>query len=371
MRIGIDYTVALKQAGGIGRITRGLIEAIAALDHENQYLLLAARDAPPLPALGNNFTSRRMPFSERSLNILWHRLHLPLTIEQFAGALDVFHAPNFSLPPVRAARSLVTIHDLTFLHYPQGAVPSLRHFLSQSVPSAARRAAHIIADSQATKDDLMEWLKLPADKISVVYAGVDERFRPVRDEAQLRAVRERYGLHRPFILGLGTLEPRKNFVGLMRAFAEMQQSHPLGHELIIAGTRGWLYEPIEAAARSAKSVRLLGYVDEADLPALYSLASVFCLPSYYEGFGIPCVEAMACGTPVVCSNRPCLPEIVGDAGLSVEPDDRQALADALLTVLNDTTPKQQLIQRGFARAKEFPWSRAARHLLDVYCAEGE
>jgi glycosyltransferase involved in cell wall biosynthesis len=363
MRLAIDYTAAAKQGGGIGRITRGLLAGVAALDPDNQYILLTARDAPQVTPPAVNFTTRIIPLPERALDILWHRAHVPLQIETFTGAIDVFHAPNFSLPPSRAPRRLVTIHDLTFLRYPDGAVPSLRQFLSRSVPYAARHATHLIADSHATKDDLMEWLKLPAEKISVVYAGVDERFRPVTDEAQRNAVRAKYKLERPFILGLGTLEPRKNFVGLMQAFARAQLPD---HELVIVGKRGWLYEPIVAQAQATKNVRLLGFADDADLPTLYSLASAYGLPSHYEGFGIPCIEAMACGTPVICSNRPCLPEIVGEAALMVAPADVDALADALQKVVNDAMLRQTLVQRGFVRAKEFPWSRGARDLWRVY-----
>jgi glycosyltransferase involved in cell wall biosynthesis len=366
MRIAIDYTAAAKQGGGIGRLTRGLLGGVAALDPHNQYLCLVARDAPRGAPLAKNFTTLPLPLPERALNILWHRLRVPLNIEIFAGAVDVFHAPNFSLPPSRAARRLVTLHDLTFLRYPDGAAPSLRQFLSHSVPHAARHATRIIADSQATKDDLIEWLKLPAEKISVVYAGVDERFQPITDEAQRNTVRAKYQLKRPFILGVGTLEPRKNYVGLMQAFARAQLPD---HELLIAGGRGWLYEPIISAAQTTPRVRLLGFVDDADLPTLYSLASAYCLPSHYEGFGIPCIEAMACGTPVVCSNRPCLPEIVGDAALMVAPDELEGLAAALQNIVNDVVLRQTLIQRGFARAKEFPWSRGARDLWEIYTNE--
>jgi glycosyltransferase involved in cell wall biosynthesis len=341
-----------------------LIEALAELDPVNEYVLLAARGTSHAAPLGANFKSRRLPLPERALNILWHRLRVPLPVEALAGTdWDLFHAPNFTLPPTRAARRVVTIHDLTFLRYPQGAVPSLRSFLLDATPRAARRATRIIADSQATKDDLVEWLHVDDAKISVVYAGVDARFQPVTDNTLLESVRSKYGFTHPFILGLGTLEPRKNFTGLIRAFGA---AHLPDHELVIAGRPGWLYESIAAAARATPGVRLLGYAQEADLPALYTLASAFCLPSYYEGFGIPCIEAMACGTPVVCSDRPCLPEIVGEAAVRVPPDDTEALAGALERLVLDTAFRQDLITRGHERARAFPWSRGASALLRAY-----
>src|SRR5438132_4599278 len=178
MRIGIDFTVGLKQAGGIGRLTRGLIAGLAQLDCANEYTLLYAADARPGDIPGQNFHWQRLPFSERALNIAWHRAHLPLYIERFCGALDVFHAPNFTLPPSHAPARLVTVHDLTFLRYPEGAQPSLRRFLLNVVPRAARQASHVIADSKSTRDDLLDWLKLPADKISVVCAGLHETCHP-------------------------------------------------------------------------------------------------------------------------------------------------------------------------------------------------
>jgi len=305
-----------------------------------------------------------MPLPERALNILWHRLAVPLPVEMLSGiACDVFHAPNFALPPARAARRLVTVHDLAFLRFPEGAVPSLRSFLMRAVPRSIQGATHVIADSQATKDDLVAWLKVDAANISVVYAGVDARFKPVTDLARLDDVRKKYGLARPFILGLGTLEPRKNFTGLIQAFGRAQLPD---HELVIVGRQGWLYDSILTAACETPGVRLLGFVEDSDLPSLYSLASVYCLPSHYEGFGIPCIEAMACGTPVVCSDRPCLPEIVDDAAVQIPPDKPEALVDALQRVVLDTALRQTLIARGLARAQSFPWSRGAAALLKVY-----
>ena len=164
-------------------------------------------------------------------------------------------------------------------------------------------------------------------------------------------------------MGLGTLEPRKNFTGLIQA---LRPAHLPDHELVIAGRQGWLYDSILAAARETPGVRLLGFVEDSDLPSLYTLASAYCLPSHYEGFGIPCIEAMACGTPVVCSDRPCLPEIVGDAAVQVSPDKPEALVDALQRVVLDTTLRQTLIARGKERAQTFPWSRGAASLLKVY-----
>lgn len=372
MKIGIDYTAALKQGGGIGRYTRGLITTLAQLDHRHQYTLLLTSDAPP-EGLQDfqpypNFSPRRYPLPERWLTIGWHRLYLPAPVEWFAGPLDLFHSPNFILPPTRRAKTLLTVHDLSFIRHPQGAVDRLRRWLEKVVPRSLSRASHVLADSQSTKQDLIEIYGLPAAQITVVGAGVEARFRPISNPATLKAVRQRYGLPpEKFILSLGTLEPRKNFTGLIQAFDHSPVRET--HHLVIAGGKGWLYDDIFAAAESspvADRIHLIGFVADADLPALYSLADIFAYPSHYEGFGIPVIEAMACGTPVVCTNNSSLPEVAGQAALQITAADTPALAQALYQLAIDTSLREKSIREGFIQAKKFNWPAAAKRLLDVY-----
>jgi glycosyltransferase involved in cell wall biosynthesis len=371
LKIGIDYTAALKQSGGIGRYTWGLITTLAQLDRHNRYTLLAPTDAPRagLQAFQDfpNFNHKIYPLSERWLTIAWHRLYLPVPVEWFGGPLDLFHSPNFILPPTRQAKTLLTVHDLSFIRHPQGAVASLRQWLNQVVPRSLARADHIVADSESTKRDLIEIFHLKPAGITVVGAGVEDRFQPITDPATLAAVRQRYHLPDSFILGLGTLEPRKNFTGLIAAFTQSPVRET--HHLVIAGGKGWLYADIFAAAQTssvADRIHFIGFVADEDLPALYSLADIFAYPSHYEGFGIPIIEAMACGTAVVCANNSCLPEVAGDSALQVTATDTFALAEALAQMANNPELRAHAIQAGFRQAQKFTWRAAAERLLAVY-----
>lgn len=371
MHIGIDYTPAALQGAGIGRITRGLIDAAVDFLRERDRVTLlyprgetpyARRDWPPPVRV------RHLPLPDRYQTILWHRLRLPLPVESLTGAIDIFHATNFLLPPVRNARRLVTIHDLAFLVAPQFAHPRLRRFLTRNVPRAVAAADHLLADSQASKQDAMRLFRLPEARITVVGAGVDARFRPLPG-ATLDPVRRRYGLDWPFTLAISTLEPRKNFDGLIRAFAAARASAGFEHHLVIGGGKGWLYEDIFAEVERSGArdfVHFLGFVPESDLAALYNLADLFAFPSHYEGFGIPVLEAMACGTPVLCTDTSSLPEVAGDAAHLIPTGDESALRQALAALLTDSAARQELAVRGPAQAAAWTWEAAGRRLYNVY-----
>jgi glycosyltransferase involved in cell wall biosynthesis len=374
VHITIDYTQALRQGAGIGRYTRGLVDALAELDRVNTYTLFCAGQAPTRVDWPANFRVRVAPLPARWLSIGWHRLHLPVPAELLAGPCDVFHSPDFTLPPLARARGVVTVHDLSFIIVPDCADAKLRAYLNKAVPRSVRRATRVLADSANTSSDLMRLLNVPAEKISVVQAGVEPRFQPIRDPSQLAAVRTRYRLPDHFILSVGTLEPRKNFARLIEAYAALRRETAPGVDvprLVIAGGPGWLYEDIYAEARRQEvtdSVCFTGFIADADLPALYSLADLFVFPSLYEGFGIPPLEAMACGVPVVCANNSSLPEAVDGAALLVNALDTAALTHAMSQVLVDPTIRARLIERGHAHATRFTWYAAARQLLSAYGA---
>ena len=324
-----------------------------------------------------NFQIKSATISDVWLARLWHRLNLPLPVELLIGAQDLFHATDFVLPPTfRSTRTLLTVHDLSFVRDPDSATPGLRRYLNDVVPRSVAKAYHVLADSRATQDDLIELYGTPADKITVLYSGVDPRFTPEPGRGEEERIRRRYKLgHQPFILSLGTLQPRKNYGRLIAAFARVADvsrwtdSRPVNHNLVIVGKQGWLFDSIKAdVARLGVRTRVIfpGYADDQDLPALYRAADLFVFPSLYEGFGLPPLEALACGTPVITSNVSSLPEVVGDAGLTVDPTDIYILADAMGRMLQDTQLRQQMIERGLARASEFTWLRAARQLRQVY-----
>ncbi|HZY42787.1 MAG TPA: glycosyltransferase family 1 protein, partial [Anaerolineae bacterium] len=311
---------------------------------------------------------RRLPFHDKWLMRVWQRFRIPLPVELIIGKVDLFHSPDFTLPPTRpGVPTLLTVHDLSFVRDPDSAWPSLRAFLNQAVPRSVKRATHVLADSIATKNDLIELFGTAPEKITVLYSGVEARFAPVHDQAELDRVCAKYQLPRPFILSVGTLQPRKNYARLVQAFAQLTNETP--HHLIITGGKGWLYESIFEQVKSLgleNRVRFPGFVDDADLPALYSAAEVFAYVSTYEGFGLPLLEAMACGTPVIASSVSALPEVAGEVGLQVDPRDVDAITRALRTMIDDPDLRSRTSAAGLDRARTFTWEKAAQELLTIY-----
>ena len=374
MRIGIDYTAAVNQGAGIGRYARQMTRALLELDRENEYVLFVPTASPEASRASEsaivgqaNVSLARLPVSERALVALWHRLRVPVPVELFSGRLDVFHSPDFALAPVLRARTLVTVHDLSFRRVPECFKSALLSYLNRVVPRSVARADIVLADSESTRNDAIELLRLAPERVFVVYAGVDSRFRRVTDQGLLEDVRSRYSLPGRFVLSVGTLQPRKNYVRLIEAFSRLSDVEDVS--LVISGARGWLYEEIfRRVEELGLSSRVLfpGYVAEADLPALYSLSEVFAFPSLYEGFGLPPLEAMACGTPVVVSRASSLPEVVGNAGCLVDPLSVEEIAGTLHALLDSPARRADLAEQGVAQAARFTWSEAARVLLGLY-----
>ena len=370
--IAIDYTPAYEQGGGIGRYVRELVAALSRLDNDTDYRLFVAgatRDKllfPPAP----NFIWKPSPIPPIWYARLWHRARLPIPVEIITGKVNLYHATDFVLPPtLPRTRTLLTVHDLSFIRVPDAASPNLRAYLDAVVPRSVRRADHVLADSTATKNDLIELYDTPPEKITVLLSGVDARFTHVDDVTARQAVREKYHIPgRPYILAVGTVQPRKNYGRLIQALARLRaQRHDV--DLVIVGGRGWLEDPIYETIRTTDMrdhVHFTGFADDADLPALYSEAVCVAVPSLYEGFGIPVLEGMACGTPVVTANVSSLPEVAGDAALTISPTDLDALTDALERLLTDSALRTQLIRRGLERVKQFTWEASALQLLRVY-----
>lgn len=370
--VAIDYTPAVRQSAGIGRIVRGQIDTLLALDPPFDIRLFvvgrvsaAERAAAPCPLTAT-------PLSERNIVRLWHRLNAPVpTIDSFLGRRpDLLHATDFVLPPTRARHTLLTVHDLAFRFFPEAAMPGLQRYLNVVVPRSVARADGLIADSANTARDLNTEWGVPPHRISVVYGAIDpSRFHPVQDAATLDAVRSRYNLGRaPYILTLSRLEPRKNHVRLIEAFARAR-SAGLAHHLVIGGGKGWLYDEIFARVKALDledTVHFTGFVADADLPALYSGAAIFAYPSLYEGFGLPVVEALACGLPVLAGDNSCLPEAGGPGALYVNALDVNAIAAGLIELAANVPLRSALRAAGLAHAARFTWERSARALLNVY-----
>jgi glycosyltransferase involved in cell wall biosynthesis len=381
LQIGIDYTAAVRQRAGIGRYTRCLVRALAAQDSTFRYTLFVAGGWGEGDGLGPwpaNFRIRTVPVSDRWMHALWQRLRLPIPVQLFTGRLDLFHSPDFVLPPIGRMPGLLTVHDLSFMRVPECFVPGFSNYLVGAVSHAVRRAAWIVADSKSTRKDLVDLLGVEAGRVSVLYPGVEPRFRPVTDPVALASVRQRYELPGRYILGLGTLQPRKNLDGLIEGFTRLLAAEGTRGELedlhlVLAGEKGWMYESIFDAVRKAgveRLVRFTGYIAEEDLPALYSLASVFASPSWYEGFGLPVLEAMACGVPVVAADNSSFPEVVGEAGLLVSAADRDAIAYALARAVTDAALRSRLLLAGEEQARKFTWDKSAAELQALYGALG-
>jgi len=364
MLIGIDTSRAvIGQRTGTENYSLNLIRHLLTLGGGHRYRLYFTRP----PSLGlfppmANCEFRVMPFPR-----LW--THLRLSLEMIRRPPDVLFIPAHVLPILHPRASVVTIHDLGYLYFPRAHRPLDRLYLDLSTRFNARAAAHLIADSIATKRDLAECYGVDAAKITVAYPGYDATaFRPVRDETAIEVVKARYGIASEYILFVGTIQPRKNLVRLIEAFANLQTCKLANLQLVIAGKRGWLYEGIFQRVEKLGlegQVVFMGYVAEQDLPALFSGAKLFAFPSLYEGFGLPILEAMACGTPVVCSNASSLPEVAGDAAILVDPLDVEELAAAMERVLRDKELQAEMIERGFEQAKRFSWEKCAQETLAV------
>lgn len=282
----------------------------------------------------------------------------------------LFHATEHLLPRFKRARTVFTLHDLIFKHFPQYHLPRNRAYLQLAMPIFLRRADAIICVSEHTKRDAMRIYRVPETKMRVIHEGVHPRFARVTDKKLLDIAREQYSLPERFILSLGTIEPRKNYVTLIKAFAEYRRrTQDVSTPLIIVGRQGWLFhETFRAVHENGLTghVRFLQNVADTHLPAMYSLATVFAMASYYEGFGFTPLEALACGAPVLCSNAASLPEVVCEAGLLLPPGDVAAWAGALERALTDPAWRAALAARGPAQAARFNWQTAARETRAVY-----
>lgn len=367
-KVTVDYTPAYEQGGGIGRYVRELVHALSEVDPTNEYRLFVSGCAiSPLKKIGDNFKWATTRVSQKWLARLWHRARIPLPVEAISGSTDLFHATDFVLPPTqRKTRTILTVHDLSFIRTPETAKASLRRYLETVVPRSLRRATHVLADSQSTKDDLVDIYGVKPESVSVLLSGVDSRFKP---STLTDTMREKYFIpNRPYVLAVGTVQPRKNYARLVHALAELHQMG-IDVSLVIAGGKGWLEDEIYEAVNKTglrNFVRFTGFVDDADLPALYSDAVCTAFPSLYEGFGLPVLESMACKTPVLTSNVSSLPEVAGDAALLVDPHDVGEISVGMYRLITDDELRRQLIQRGANRIVDFSWQQTARELTSIY-----
>lgn len=293
----------------------------------------------------------------------------------FSGGMRIlrphlYHEPNYVALPWDGPL-VVTVHDLSFVHHPESHPSDRLEHLARYLPGTLERAAHVITDSETVRREALAHFGLDPKRVTAIHLGVGPEFAP-RDAAATAPVLERHGLvHGGYLLSVGTLEPRKNLALAMRAWASLPESVRGGRPLVVAGAKGWLNDNLVALVERLEregAVRFLGFVPQEDLPALYAGALAMAYPSRYEGFGLPVVEAMACGVPVVTSSASCLPEIAGDAALLADPDDEAAMAQALRSLVEDAALRDRLGRAGIARAREFTWARCAERTVGIYRA---
>ncbi len=359
--IGIDASrAAIAEQTGTERYSRRIIQELLDLATDGNVRLYVNGNTPIAFRQRANVSQRLIPFPR-----VW--THLRLSTELARHPVDALFVPSHVVPPIHPRATVVTIHDLGYLHEPQAHTDSSRRYLEWSTRWSVKAARRIIAISEATKQDLVTSCGVAAEKIKVVYHGVDERFRPA-DQAQIRRVRTWLGIDGPFILYVGTIQPRKNLVRLIEAFEIIADRRP-DLTLVLAGKLGWKTDEITAAARNSrhsKRILLPGHVADEMLPSLYSAAEVFTLPSLYEGFGMPVIEAMACGTPCVVSDRGSLSEVAGDVAIVVDPLDVTAIATSIITLLNGEVHSRR-VEAGIARASSFSWSNAGEKTMQAIC----
>jgi len=363
VRIGIDARLTHYRQAGISRYTSQLVEALARQNPTDEFVLLQSfRSREPLV--------QHPAFVRRSLYTPAHhrleQLTLPLEISKFG--LNLLHSPDFMPPFRRNCRSVITIHDLAFLLYPHFLTKESAWYYGQ-IDEAVRRTDAIIAVSEATKNDVVRLLGVPESRVTVVYEAASSVFKPMDRAEAAASVREHLHLRGEYIFFISTIEPRKNVPTLLKAFHKMQNDYHLDLQLVISGDKGWLYDEVFQLVTElglVEDVVFTGRVSTDDLVRLYNGAQALVAPSIYEGFGLTPLEAMACGTPVIVSNGSSFPEVVGDAGLLVDPYDVEQLAVAMWRVVSDEALHACLAAKGLARASLFSWDRAAKETLELY-----
>ncbi len=364
MRIAIDARKL--RDFGIGTYLRNILIELSRLDQQTEYVVLCRpEDQDSGDVLGRNF--RMVPETAPTYSIA-EQFRIPLSLAR--ERVKLVHEPHYVLPPAIRCRSVVTIHDCIHLMFPQYLPSKLAYVYAKgSMWSATRKADRVLTVSQASKRDILRFFDIPPEKVEVIYNAIDERFLGPADTIRMDLTRQRYQLDHPFVLYVGNIKPHKNIERLVAAFAIARRTGPDDLKLIIIGDELSKYPVLRQSVhrhKLDKHVRFLGFQPQETLAAFYRLARAFVFPSLYEGFGLPPLEAMACGTPVVTSNVSSLPEVAGDAALLVDPRDSDAIAGGIVRAATDETLRAELIAKGLARARDFSWKQSVAKIHAIY-----
>lgn len=372
MKIAIDIRIWNNKPSGVGFYLRNLLAGLQVADSQNEYILIATRGSDlgglVFPKNTTIFWSAFSP-EQHPVADVWGHYFLPGKLSRLAA--DLFHGPAFFAPFGKSNfPGIVTIHDLAAFRFPETLPRKFAAYLRWLVRRVVRKVDHVIAVSENTKNDLVQLLKTPPEKITVIYEAVDPVFQPPKDVTGLAdKITQKFQIQKKYLLYVGTVEPRKNLINLFKAFQQIAGKLGDEYQLVVCGQKGWLANPIYDFVRDERmdeQIKFLGYVSSADLPLLYQGAAALVYPSLYEGFGLPPLEAMTCGIPVIGSQNSAISEVVSDAGLLVSATDAGQLAAAMLEIVQNEALRRQLSQRSLARAQQFSWQRAARETLALY-----
>jgi glycosyltransferase involved in cell wall biosynthesis len=368
MRIGIDATALPPQPVGAGNYIIQLIRALASLKVNDEFVIFAQQRGQALISLPENDSFEWTILEDRNpvSRLIWEQTLFPQLIKR--SGVDLLHSMHYTRPVRLPCASVVTFHDMTFFLYPELHTRAKRLFFPLAIRASARQADALTAVSESTRQDAIRILGISPEKIAATQLGVDPAFRPINDAGFKRVIAEKYDLPERFILYVGLLEPRKNLPMLIRAYKRLIDGGE-NFKLVLVGRYGWRYEELLRQINNLDlegMVHFTGYVSQEDLPLVYNLSSLFVYPTLYEGFGLPALEAMACGVPVITTDVSSLPEIVGEAGILVPVNNVEALYGAMIAVLGDEDLRRKMINKGIQRAAKFTWEQTAKLTFQVY-----
>jgi len=371
MRIGVNLLPFREHLAGAGRFAKNVVENLAEIDGRNFYLFVTAESWEHFRIQRENFSQVLCPFSPKDqlLRVFWEQLILPWQL--LYHQIDLLFTPSVVIPLWIPCKTVTMIYDMIPFHrgvtkYPKSRAAYIRWMTRR----AAKRSDVVLTVSENSKREIIQFCQVPQEKILVASAGVDEKYRPLDSDELIASCRARYNLPDQFILFVGTLEPGKNIFRLIQAFRRLKSRDCIPHRLVIVGPYGWEINRLLEAINDPElggEIQIAGFIPEEDLPLVYNAADLFVFPSLYEGFGLPPLEAMACGTPVIASNVSALSEVVGEAGLLVDPYDVEDLASAMERVLTDQGLRAKMVQKGLERAKLFSWRRTAEVVVEAFC----
>jgi len=379
MRIGIDISTVLNhgQDIGAGRYITNLVKNLLKIDKKNIYILtgryVTDKYLEIINGIKSTCTDNKIEFklyktTQRNLDI-WNKLRF-LPIELMGFKADLLHCPDYLIPPTLNKIIILTIHDLAFIRFPQFNFDWFIKKYTKEVKRNARLAKIIIADSKSTKDDIIKFFKIDPAKVKVVYLASDSRFKKLANQEKDKEVLKKYGIDKKYILSVGTIEPRKNYSTLIKAFNYIKHNNNnFNCKLVIVGRTGWKSEATYRERELSPykdDILFIGRVSDKDLVQIYNQAEIFVYPSLFEGFGLPPMEAMSCGLPVIASDSSSLKEVVGDAGILVPPEDFKEISKQILYVLKNEKIKKKLKEKSLKQAQKFSWEKTARKTLNIY-----